>query len=119
MAKPDSDDSKPGKPRKHRPFPFRLQARPNRLEFHVLDKRDDARHDAAAHERAKAHFTLAGEPVEVIGFFSADHRGVFTPRDANLHMHFRTSDGRASGHVDVLTLTAGARLLLPDSGSHS
>jgi chemotaxis protein MotB len=24
MAKPDSDDSKPGKPRKHRPFPFRL-----------------------------------------------------------------------------------------------
>jgi chemotaxis protein MotB len=24
MAKPDSDDEKPGKPRKHRPFPFRL-----------------------------------------------------------------------------------------------
>jgi chemotaxis protein MotB len=24
MAKPDSDDSKPGKPRKYRPFPFRL-----------------------------------------------------------------------------------------------
>jgi chemotaxis protein MotB len=24
MAKPDSDDSKPGKPRKHRPFPWRL-----------------------------------------------------------------------------------------------
>ena len=98
------------------PVPFRLQARPDLLAFHVLDKRDDAPHDAAAHERVKAHFTVSGEPVDVIGFFSRQHRGVFTPRDANLHMHFRTVDGRASGHVDVLALPAGARLLLPDPG---
>jgi len=59
---------------------------------------------------------VSGEHVETIGFFSRHHRGVFTPRDSNLHVHFRTGDGRASGHVDGIELPARTRLLLPESG---
>lgn len=50
--------------------------------------------------------------VEIIGFHSPDHRGIFTPRDSNLHLHVRTDDGTVSGHVEEITIP-GLQLLLP------
>jgi hypothetical protein len=53
------------------------------------------------------------QAVEIIGFHSARHRGVFTPRDANAHMHVRTRGGRVSGHLDAIALAPRARIRLP------
>ena len=54
--------------------------------------------------------------VEVIGFWSRWHRGIFTPRDSDLHMHVRTLDDRMSGHLETIELASGASLWLPPSG---
>jgi acetolactate decarboxylase len=101
------------------PFPFLIDGRADRLTLHVLDKRDGLPHTPELHERAKVRFAFAGEPVEIVGFFSDRHRGIFTPRDANLHMHVRTRDGRASGHLDHIELAAGGVLRLPRKGETS
>jgi acetolactate decarboxylase len=95
------------------PFPFKITGRAERLVLHLLDKRDGLPHTPELHERAKVRFTASGEAVEVIGFFSTGHRGIFTPKDANVHMHVRTADGRLSGHLEELALSAGASLWLP------
>ena len=96
-----------------RPLPFLIDGRAEHLTLHILDKRDGLPHTPERHERAKAHFSFAGEPVRVLGFFSDGHRGVFTPKDANLHMHVKTEDGRASGHLDRIQLAPGASFWLP------
>ena len=98
------------------PFPFRVTGRAKRLELHVLDKRDGLRHTPELHERAKVHFTVEAAAVEVVGFWSRWHRGIFTPRDSDLHMHVRTLDDRMSGHLEAIELAAGASLWLPPSG---
>lgn len=98
------------------PFAFRITGQAERAAFHVLHKRDGLPHTPALHERAKVHFTIEREAVEIIGFFSSRHRGIFTPRDANLHMHVRTVDDRVSGHVEDVELAAGASLWLPRTG---
>lgn len=95
------------------PFPFRLTGTPDRLTLHVLDKRDTRPHTPALHEEAKVRFEYAGEPAEIIGFFSRSHRGIFTPREANVHMHATSRAGRVAGHVDDVVLAAGATLWLP------
>jgi acetolactate decarboxylase len=95
------------------PFPFRLLAPDARVRLHVLDKRDDRPHNAAEHEKAKVRFVLEHASIEVIGFYSTRHRGVFTPGDSDLHMHVRTLDGTMSGHVEALAARAGARISLP------
>ncbi len=95
------------------PFPFRLTGTANRLALHVLDKRDGLPHTPERHERAKARFVFSGEPVEALGFFSTQHRGIFTPRESNLHMHARLRDGRVAGHVDDVAWAGGASLWLP------
>jgi acetolactate decarboxylase len=83
------------------------------VTFHVLDKRDGLPHTPERHERAKVRFEIERQSVEVLGFYSRWHRGVFTPKDSDLHMHFRTLNGRASGHVERIAVEPGAVIAVP------
>src|SRR5215813_8995325 len=90
-----------------------LRAPAARVTFHVLDKRDGAPHTPELHERAKVRFKIDDGPVEILGFYSTRHRGIFTPKDSDLHMHVRTPDGRLSGHVERLAVGPGAVVAVP------
>ncbi len=96
------------------PLAFLLRGVAATVIAHVLDKRDGLPHSPERHEQAKVRLTLHHREVEVIGFHSAAHRGIFTPADSNIHMHFRTIDGQTSGHVERLDLAPGWALGLPD-----
>ena len=95
------------------PLAFLLRGVASTLVFHVLDKRDGLPHSPERHEQAKVRLTLRDCEIEVIGFLSASHRGIFTPADRNVHMHFRTTDEHASGHVERLDLAPDWTLGLP------
>jgi hypothetical protein len=90
------------------PLVFLVRATAADVTFHVLDKRDGLPHTADLHERAKVRFQIGRQAVEVLGFYSSRHRGIFTPRDSDLHMHLRTLDGQASGHVEKIAIEPGA-----------
>ena len=95
------------------PLIFLLRAPAATVTYHVLDKRDGRPHTPVRHEEAKVRFTVEREAVDVLGFYSTRHRGIFTPRDSDLHMHLRTADGRASGHVERIAVEAGAAIAVP------
>ena len=76
------------------------------------------RYNAELHEKSKVRFPIANESVEVVGFYSRHHRGIFTPRDSNFHMHVRTLDNRFSGHLEVFNWEHGVMLYLPTDASH-
>jgi hypothetical protein len=95
------------------PFPFLINATAERASFHVLDKRDGLLHNPELHEKAKVRFLLQNESVDVIGFYSNRHRGIFTPGDANIHMHVRSANGQMSGHLEKIQLERGATLAVP------
>ena len=99
-----------------RPLPFRALGTASSVTFHVLDKRDGLPHNPERHEQAKVRRVLEGVPVELVGFYSRQHRGVFTPRESNVHVHLRTGDGRASGHLEAIRLDPGARIGVPATG---
>ena len=97
----------------NQPFPFLINATPERATFHVLDKRDGLTHTPELHEKAKVRFILQREPVEVIGFYSNRHRGILTAAHANVHMHVRSANGQMSGHLEKIQLERGATLAVP------
>ncbi len=98
------------------PFPFLLWGVPDQVEFHILNKTDGLLHSPPLHEKAKVHFTLYRTELEIIGFHSFNHRGIFTPGNSNLHLHLLTEDGAVSGHVEELSL-AGLKLYFPKLSS--
>ena len=99
-----------------RPFPFFVEGVASDAVLHVLDKRDGLPHTPERHEQVKVRHRLAGMPVELVGFHSRHHRGVFTPKDENVHAHARTADRSASGHVETIRFTPGARIAVPLAG---
>lgn len=84
-----------------KPFPFLVRGKAADLSYHIV--------------RGGEHlpFEAKGASIEVLGFYSTAHHGVFTHHGTNIHLHFRTGDGKESGHIDALTLAPGATLLLP------
>jgi acetolactate decarboxylase len=93
------------------PFPFRVQAVASSLDWHVLAPPRDGQ-EQRGHLDSAFKQRLEQVEVELVGFFSRHHAGVFTHRDSWAHIHVILPNGHA-GHVDAIELEAGARLMLP------
>lgn len=99
------------------PLVFIVRGKARGLRFHVLNKADNVPPDGTTsqHEKAKVPFVVSDQVVEVLGFYSERHQGVFTRRGSFIHMHFRTLDSTQAGHVDSLELEPGATLSISSS----
>ena len=100
------------------PFAFLLNGLVAQATFDILFNQGRENYNAERHEKSKVRFSIANESVDVIGFYSRHHRGVFTLHDSNFHMHVRTVDNRFSGHLEVFNWEHGAMLYLPVNEPH-
>ena len=96
-----------------RPLPFLIRGRQDLIEFHVLNRIGDAPHGMEMHRTIQVVFELAQAETIMVGFHSPIHRGIFTPMDSTIHIHFQTADNSKSGHVQTLEL--GQRLVARSS----
>jgi acetolactate decarboxylase len=96
-----------------KPLPFLVRGRERLIEFHVLNRIGDAPHGMEMHKKVQVTFELEDAEMIIVGFHSTKHRGIFTPGDSNIHIHFQTLDNSKSGHIQKLQLGEGAILSLP------
>ena len=58
-------------------------------------------------------YQMENQEAEIVGFFSKEHKGIFTHHDSYLHMHLMTKDKQMMGHLDELSIEkAKMRLFL-------
>jgi len=97
------------------PFPFCLEGGMQKMDWHVIEwPAGETEHTHEKHKTSGPHGTLIEPTVEILGFFSRHHQGVFTHHSTYLHMHFITKDRDLAGHVDDLVPKPGLVLKLPD-----
>jgi acetolactate decarboxylase len=96
-----------------KPLPFLLNGYQDLIEFHILNRIGDASHNMEMHKKIQIKFELAKTEATIVGFHSTRHRGVFTPGDSNIHIHFQTRDTNQSGPIQKLEIGGAARLCLP------
>lgn len=84
-----------------RPFAFKLTGSINSATIHIqnLPEGTSVSSPEEAHQ-GQSTYRLSPEDVEIIGFFSTEHKGIFTHHDSFLHMHLITSDKSKMGHMD-------------------
>lgn len=99
----------------NKPFPFLIEGMAKDAQYHLMNRTDSSppTPGPSAHELAKVHFTLKNSPVQLLGFYSEHHQGIFTHHNSSMHIHVKTPDDRVAGHLEELELEPGARLLLP------
>lgn len=96
-----------------RPFVFKLTGRILKAIIHIqnLPKGTKVSSPKEAHE-GQTNYDLKDEEVTIIGFFSTEHKGIFTHHDSNIHLHLITNDERKMGHLDEVEIE-NMKLYLP------
>jgi acetolactate decarboxylase len=92
-------------------FPFVVTGMPELIDFHIVDAKPDTPPGMADHAKIQIQFDLRRQEATLVGFWSSQHQGVFTPMGANMHVHFQTTDNKVSGHVQGLDLGQGGMTL--------
>jgi len=97
------------------PFIFKLKGQIDQATIHIqnLPEGSEVKSPKDAHQ-GQVKYPLGKQEVEIIGFYSTKHHGVFTHHDANTHMHLITKDGKAMGHLDEMSFSGNQfKLYLP------
>jgi len=96
-----------------RPFAYKLTGRVSSALIHIqnLPEGTNVASPEDAHQ-GQTNYKLENETVDIIGFFSTEHKGVFTHHDSFLHMHLITDDNSKMGHLDALNMEE-MKLYLP------
>jgi len=95
------------------PFAFKLITQIDTTNIHVVALPTGTVINSPADTHiGQMDLTLTNLPVEIVGFFSTSHKGVFTHHDSNIHMHLITADRRSMGHVDVLRFKGSTTLYI-------
>ncbi len=94
------------------PFPFRVTAHTHEIAMHIVNRQGREAKGHEGHEKIEVKIPLTHADVELLGFWSDKHAGVFTHQGANVHIHGRTADNKLSGHLDEVKIGSG-KLWLP------
>lgn len=98
-----------------RPFMFKLTGTVEQATIHIvnLPKGSKVSSPDEAHKGQK-NYELQNEQADIIGFFSTEHKAIFTHHDTFLHMHLMTTDKQKMGHLDKVLFKKGTmKLYLP------
>lgn len=96
-----------------KPFAFKLVGQALNAVIHIQNLPEGTKVSSPdeAHQ-GQTNYKLKNEDAEVIGFFSTEHKGIFTHHDSFLHMHLITFDKTKMGHLDELEI-GKMKLYLP------
>jgi len=109
-----------------KPFPFLVSGTPAEIKWHInVDRTDGKPITTELFLRSKENFISKDEPVDIIGFYSEHHAGIFLTRFAPdikegsgmenaIHIHFVSRVSKAAGHIDSLILSEGMVLRFPN-----
>lgn len=98
-----------------RPFAFRLSGSCLNATIHCqnLPPGTTVSSPAEAHQ-GQVNFVLNDQEIDLVGFFSTEHHGVFTHHDTDIHVHLLTKARDKMGHLDALEFEdGGLSLFLP------
>lgn len=98
-----------------RPFMFKLTGTVEQATIHIVNLPIGSKVSSPdeAHKGQK-NYGLQNEQSEIIGFFSTEHKAIFTHHDTFLHMHLITTNRQKMGHLDeVLFKKNTMKLYLP------
>lgn len=99
------------------PFPFVIEGQAASFDMHVINGFCPHSGIEAAADREPWRLTLSeATPATIVGFFAKDSEGVLTHHGTAMHAHalLARDGGWATGHIDSISIEAGATLRVPE-----
>ncbi len=108
-----------------KPFPFLLEGTPAEIKWHInVDRTQGMPITKELFLRSKEPYVTKNETVDIVGFYSEHHAGVFLTQFAPaikegsgmenaIHIHLVSRTSKAAGHIDDIILGEGMVMRLP------
>ncbi|ALO46869.1 acetolactate decarboxylase [Pseudohongiella spirulinae] len=107
-------------------FPFLLSGRARELQWHININRTAGQEiTRESFQASKDNYIMQNEEVDIVGFYSELHNGVFIgtyapamagePEQNALHLHLVSRDRQSAGHIDDLRFEGQMTLRLPEA----
>lgn len=99
----------------YRPFVFKLSGVVESAVIHIQNLPEGTKVSSPEEAHTgQVNYAISNSQVDIIGFFSTEHAGVFTHHDSNVHLHLITADKKQMGHLEEVEFKKGAiKLFLP------
>lgn len=96
----------------NRPFMFKISGMVDNAKIHVvnLPKGTAVRSHNDAHT-GLTRYEVNNEKVDIVGFFSTEHKAILTHHDTFMHLHLLTEDRKQMGHLDEIAFKPGSVIL--------
>lgn len=97
------------------PFPFLIKGVSSEVNWHIInwDSKDTV-HSHQKHIESGLSGVLEDTPMTILGFYSKNHKTIFTHHSTFIHMHFLTDDKKIAGHIDDIYFGDNQTLELPN-----
>jgi acetolactate decarboxylase len=97
---------------KPRLFFFKVNAIVDSATIHVVNLPDGTKETPQGDmHHQQTDFPITNQSVEILGFYSKNHQGIFTHRSTDVHMHLITADKSKMGHLDKMKIKKGTAML--------
>ena len=95
-----------------RPFMFKITGMAETATIHIvnLPAGSTVSSPSEAHQ-GQIDYELVNEQMEIVGFFSKEHKAIFTHHDSYVHMHLITKNRKKMGHLDEILFKEGSLTL--------
>jgi acetolactate decarboxylase len=94
------------------PFAYRMITEVDTAGIHIVNQPADAKKVMSHSDpHGQQFFTIKNERVDVVGFFSRKHKGVFTHHDSFMHSHLINEARTKMGHLDGIKMKPNTTVL--------
>jgi alpha-acetolactate decarboxylase len=94
-------------------FPFRIKGDFDQMITHIVMPRS-SEINGFQEGKKQADYVLDNQKGELLGFYSENHQGVFTPKNSFIHVHFLSDDFATMGHLDKINVSKKTfKIMLP------
>lgn len=98
-----------------RPFPFMVKAWVRNINYNVMDWQSGVSHTAETHTQFSHGLFHSATTVMLAGFYSENHKGIFTPYDSKILVHAVTSNPITCGHLESIETFGKMAIYFPDN----
>lgn len=95
------------------PFAFKIEAKPQSVNYHIIDWKTGVNHTMENHKQFAFSGKSQNSNATFLGFYSDHHHSVFTHHTTNMHVHVLDEKSKNVGHLDDIKVNSMITIYLP------
>ena len=102
-----------------RPFPFMVKTWVKNMSYQVIDWQSGVLHTSDTHSQFAHELWQSASTVMLVGFYSENHKGIYTNFNSKINAHAITTNPMTAGHLETIETFGKIAIYLPDNSGIS